>query len=246
MGIEVSQKGRVAFVTINRPERRNALDDDALKALVDAFAGFEVSDVSTVVIHGSGSQSFCAGSDIKELQTSTESERHAHTKLFLDCMTAIDYSSCATIAAIEGFCLGGGLELALACDYRIASSHSSFGFPEITLGAIPAGGGIVRAPRVIGLARTREMMIFGRRIDAQTAHSWGLASDVVESETTLETARTMADEFAVNASMEAVKLLKSVLVKGQGQSVEASNAMALNADLALGRGASYALKPKEQ
>ena len=128
------------------------------------------------MVSSEGTRLFCAGSDLKALVDYDLKEKVRHTRLFQKAMAAVDEAPCATIAAIEGFCLGGGLELALGCDRRIASEEAVFGFPEITVGAPPTGGGTLRAPRAIGLARAREMLIFAERIDATTAKGIGLIS----------------------------------------------------------------------
>ncbi len=176
-GIRLVRDGPVAELTIEREARRNSLDNPALEAIIAATRQIARSDIAVCVVASEGTKAFCAGSDLKALVGYDLSEKVLHTRLFQEAMTAVDELPCATIAAIEGFCLGGGLELALGCDLRIASEKSVFGFPEITVGALPTGGATLRAPRAVGMARAREMMIFAERMSAQEAEDRGLVRD---------------------------------------------------------------------
>ena len=225
--------GRLAQVTINRPSRRNALDNVALKQLLDAFDEIRTKSVSVLVIAGEGNQAFCAGSDLKALAAYSYAEANYHTTLFLRCTESLERLPCATIAAIEGYCLGGGLEIALACDARVCSSEAQLGFPEITVGALPTGGGTVLAPRMIGWARAREMLVFGERIDASTAHSWGLVSTLVDPGTAVARATSKGQQYAEKVPAESIALLKRILAGGVETADGAGRVLAAMADAIL-------------
>lgn len=230
MPIVVDVKDRVATVVIDREERRNALDSEALEAIIAAFEGFRLKDVTAVVLVGKGTKAFSAGGDLKATHAFTTREAQHHSHLWQKCTETVDEAPYATIAAIEGFCLGGGLELALTCDYRLASSAAQFGFPEITFNAVPTGGGTLRAPRAIGLNRAREMLLFGGRIDAAKALDWGLVSAIVEPGTALSAAMAMAEAYAAKTDPMAVATLKQVLIAGYGGGTRPGHAMAYLAD----------------
>jgi enoyl-CoA hydratase/carnithine racemase len=225
--------GRVATITIAREQRRNSVDNAALEQLIAHLDTVQRSGVSIVVLAGQGTKAFCAGSDLKALAAYSEEDARWHTQLFLRCTEKLDELPCATIAAIEGFCLGGGLEIALACDMRLASTDSTFGFPEILVGALPSGGGTVRAPRAIGLNRAREMLIFGGKIDAQKALDWGLVSDIVPAGEAVARAMEMAKAYAEKVDPASVALLKHVITSGVGASTRTGQTLAYLADFAL-------------
>lgn len=231
ISLEISQG--VALITIMREPRRNSLDNEALLRLRDCLEKLRVCDVSTIVITGQGDKAFCAGSDIKALKSYDYPTAQYHTHLFQSVMETIDEFPCATIAAIEGYCLGGGLELALACDYRIASATSEFGFPEIRIGVLPTGGGTVRAPRAIGQLRAREMLMFGERIDAKTALEWGLVSRLAPPGTARAEAMLKATAYAGSVKRSSVALLKLAVMGAYGASARAGQTMAYLADASL-------------
>jgi enoyl-CoA hydratase/carnithine racemase len=220
----------VATITIARQARRNALDNPALQQFIGHLERLRDVDISALVLTGEGLKAFCAGSDLKALSEYRVEEALLHTRLFLRCTELLDEQPCATIAAIEGFCFGGGLEIALACDARIASVQSLFGFPEITVGALPTGGGTVSAARAIGLARAREMLVFGERIDAATALSWGLISQTAEPGATLSAASEKARRYAERVGARSISLLKQILISGQGAPGQTGRALAYLAD----------------
>jgi enoyl-CoA hydratase len=238
-GIKTEVEGRVAIVTIARERRRNSVDNAALQGLIDAFESLRGTDVSVAILAGEGTKAFSAGSDLKALAAYSEREARHHTHLFLKCAETIDEAPIATIAAIEGYCLGGGLELALACDYRVASRDSSFGFPEITVGALPSGGGTVRAPRAVGLSLAREMLIFGKPIDALRARAVGLVSEVVDAGGTLAAARAFAADYAAKVDPATIGLLKHVIMSGYGASTRTGQTLAYLADYALVQSESF-------
>ncbi|MEZ5831971.1 MAG: enoyl-CoA hydratase/isomerase family protein [Dongiaceae bacterium] len=244
--IRLELQGKVGTLTIARNERRNSLDNDAIDAFLAALLDVRRSPAIALVITGEGDRAFCAGSDLKALATYSEAEVAHHTHLFQMLTETIDELPCATIAAIEGACLGGGLEIALACDSRIANPDARFGFPEITVGVLPTGGGTIRAPRAIGLARTREMMLFGEPILAPEAQSIGLISRIAPSGEVRKEALRQAAKLADCTNRDAVMLLKAMLVTGAGTPARVGAMMAYLSDLALSRSANFLKKPEEK
>ena len=209
--ITLERRGAVAILTINRPDKLNALSRQVHQEGVAALDELKKDDsVRVVVITGSGEKAFIAGADIKEFQEQTpmsqRDEFHERT-LF----NSIDTFPKPVIAMINGFCLGGGNELALACDLRICSENARFSQPEINLALIPGGGGTQRLTRLIGEGRAMQLTLTGDMIDAQTAFNFGLVNHVypaAELETkTMELANKIAEKapIALQLAKEAVK-----------------------------------------
>ena len=206
------RRGRVGIVTINRPDKRNALNIKTREegaALLDELR--DDNSVGVVVITGAGDKAFIAGADIAEFAGRTAMmQRDVMTARSL--FTAIDTFPKPIIAMVNGYCLGGGCELALACDIRIASERASFGQPEINLGIIPGGGGTQRLTRLVGEGKAMEMILSGDLIDARTALSIGLVNQVVPAEEletkTMELANRIAEKspIALALAKESVKL----------------------------------------
>jgi len=225
--LRLDRQGRVAIITINRPDKRNALNIKTRQegaALLDQLR--DDDSVGVVVFTGAGDKAFVAGADIGEFAGRTAiTQREVMTTRSL--FTAIDTFPKPVIAMINGYCLGGGCELALACDIRIASQNASFGQPEINLGIIPGGGGTQRLTRLVGEGKAMEMILTGEIIDANTAFAIGLVNHVVPADQlqtkTLEIASRIADKspIALQLAKEAVKIAsKSNLDEGLRREVD--------------------------
>ena len=208
----VEKQDRVAVITINRPDKRNALNIKTREegaALLDELRNDE--SIRVVVFTGAGDKAFIAGADIAEFAGRT-SITQRDVMMGRSLFTAIDSFPKPVIAMINGYCLGGGCELALACDIRIASETASFGQPEINLGIIPGGGGTQRLTRLVGEGKAMELILTGEIIDAKSAYSIGLVNHVFPADQlrtkTLELATKIADKgpIALQLAKEAVKL----------------------------------------
>ncbi len=225
--ITVEKRGKVAVLTINRPDKLNALNSTVHAEGVAALEQLRKDDsVRVVVITGSGQKSFIAGADISEFagQTPVTQRDLFNEKTFFN---SIDIFPKPVIAMINGFCLGGGNELSLACDIRIASDNARFGQPEINLGLIPGGGGTQRLTRLVGEGRAMEMILTGDMIDAETALKYGLVSHVFAQAELEERTMALADKLAEKAPIalqlckEAVKFAsKSNLDEGLRREVD--------------------------
>ncbi|MDE1860540.1 MAG: enoyl-CoA hydratase/isomerase family protein [Candidatus Micrarchaeota archaeon] len=192
--ILVKSEGPVAVITLNRPDKLNSIDRDMLQSLsaaVDAVA--KDKSCRAVIITGSGNKSFCTGADINYL-SSLKTERDAAR--FVDKVHSvfdrIEGMGKPVIAAVNGYCLGGGCELAMACDIRIATPDSMFGQPEVKLGILPGGGGTYRLPALIGIGRAKEMILAGDTISADTAMKIGLVNRIVASGSVVKEAKSIA------------------------------------------------------
>ena len=223
----VERRGRVALITINRPEKRNALNIQTRQEGAAALEELrEDAEVRVVVFTGAGDKAFIAGADIGEFAGRTAvTQRDVMTARSL--FTAIDTFPKPVIAMVNGFCLGGGCELALACDLRIASDKASFGQPEINLGIIPGGGGTQRLTHLVGEGKAMELILTGEIIDAQTAYNLGLVNMVVPAADlegrTMEMANRIAEKspIALRMAKEAVKTAsRSTLDEGLRREID--------------------------
>jgi len=169
----------VATVTVDRPDRLNALNAATLDALLDALERARADDARTLVVTGTGDRAFAAGADIDEMADYGAEAAHAYAERGHAVTRAVEEFPAPAIAAINGYAFGGGMELALACDLRVASERAVMGQTEIDLGIIPGWGGTQRLPRLVGDEVARRLIYFGDRVDAQDAHELGLVGDVV-------------------------------------------------------------------
>lgn len=190
----------VAKITLNRPDRMNTMGGSMKSDLFDVFAHRMPNDrtIRCVVLTGVGNKAFCAGADIKERAGSALSaaEYHTHQKYTHDLTCLIEKFKYPVIAAINGVALGGGMEIALCADIRIAADHARFGLPEVNLGVMPAAGGTQRAPRILGASKAKELMFTGRMMLADEALACGLVSHVVPQAQLMDTALALAEELA--------------------------------------------------
>jgi enoyl-CoA hydratase len=194
------RRGDAVLVTLNAPQRRNAIDQqmvDALHRVLDEY--WHDKTLAAVVITGAGDKAFAAGADIAQLRerTSRDALRAINSSIF----NRIEEFPAPVIAAIKGFALGGGCELAIACDLRVLGESAKLGQPEVKLGIIPAAGGTYRLPRLVGLGRARELIYTGRMIDAQEALRIGLANAVVPDAQVIDKALALAAEIAQNGRL---------------------------------------------
>ena len=202
--------GAVATIQLHRPQKKNSLNSETRREMESALREIAGNTALRVVVITGGEETFCAGADIAELKEATSSESaYKHAREFQLLFDLIESLPQPVIAAISGFVLGGGLELALACDFRIASNTARFGLPEIKIGAFPGGGGTQRLPRLIGAAKAKEIILTGDPIGAEEAFSMGLVMKVVPKERLLEEANTFAWRLASlpRLAMEASKML---------------------------------------
>lgn len=182
MSVEYSREGEFAVLTLNRPEALNALSFSVLATIAGVLDQVAQSDARALLIIGAGNKAFCAGADIKELAQRSLSEQKRGAEFGQATFSKLDTLPVPSIAIINGYAFGGGLELALACTFRLVTANAKMGLPEIKLGLIPGYGGTQRLPRVIGEARALEMILTGRTIDAEEAVRFGLASRLVEDD----------------------------------------------------------------
>jgi enoyl-CoA hydratase len=196
-GLRIASEGRVATVTVDRPNVLNALDTALLEELM-ATLGDLGSDarVGVIVLTGSGDRSFIAGADIKEMAGKTPLEARAYSELGQEIAHKLETMRKPTIAAVNGYALGGGCEMALACDVRLASENAEFGQPEINLGIIPGWGASQRLARATNIGYAKELILTGRRVDAAEALERGLVQHVYPADELMPAAWEMAAEMA--------------------------------------------------
>ena len=202
-----NEEGGVAVLTIDRPEARNAINRGVADEILAALDDYAKNDgVHCLIITGGGGKVFVSGADIRELQKKNVKDGFEAVNSHL--FTAVERFAKPVIAAVNGFALGGGCELALACDLRVASPNARFGFPETGLGIMPAAGATFRLPRIVGMGRAKELILTGDIIDAGRALEIGLVNSIAEN--ALEGARVMASKIIAKAPL-ATRMAKSGL-----------------------------------
>ncbi len=225
--LHVETADGIATVTIDNP-KVNALDATVLKELDTAFASLKIDDsVRAVILTGAG-KSFVAGANIEELNRLSPSGAYDYARTGQHLMTRIENLPKPVIAAVNGYALGGGCEIAMACTFRIASEHAVFGQPEVKLGIIPGFGGTQRLPRLVGLGRALEILLTGDPIKAIEAHRIGLANRVVPADELLDEAKKAAQKILA-AGPFAVRLTKEAAYRGSVTTL--GEAMRIEADL---------------
>jgi enoyl-CoA hydratase len=212
--IVVEIKEKVGIVKMNRPEALNALNTETLNELSKAMhqLSFENEDVRVIILTGEG-KAFVAGADIAEMKDMSAMEARKFSELGQRVFHFIATQEKPVIAGINGFALGGGCELALACDIRIASDKAKLGQPEVNLGVIPGFAGTQRLSRLVGTAKAKEMIFTGDMIDAQTAFSIGLVNQVVPADQLINVCIELANKIA-SKGPTAIKLAKTVINRG--------------------------------
>jgi enoyl-CoA hydratase len=224
-------EGPLALVTLNRPKRLNAVSLAMLEDLHDALGRAERDDrVRAIALTGAGDRAFSSGSDLEEVER--RDPRQALAPLVQGVAERLQRSSKPTLAAINGVCFGGGLELALGCDLRIASSNASFATPEGNLGIIPGGGATQRLPRVVGRAWAMEMLLLGETLGAEEALRIGLVTRLVPPSELLPTVEKMAEQLARQAPL-VPQVMKAMVNAGLEGSLSAGLALEKFAQSAL-------------
>jgi enoyl-CoA hydratase len=188
-------------LTIDRQEKLNALDPQVVEEIGQALLELEAEGPRAIIVTGAGERSFVAGADISAMSQMDPMEAKRFSEIGHAAMALLDRSPVPTIAAVNGYALGGGCEVAIACDIRVAAENATFGFPEVTLGILPGMGGTQRLPRLVGPALAKELIFTGRRIGAEEAHEMGLVNRVVPQGEALNVAREVAAEIAKNGPL---------------------------------------------
>lgn len=206
-------EGRIGIITINRPKALNALNSQVLEELNGALGQVDLDAVRALIVTGAGEKAFVAGADISEMSTFTKAEGEAFGKKGNDIFRRLETFPIPVIAAVNGFALGGGCELALSCDIRICSENGVFGQPEVGLGIIPGFGGTQRLARAVSVGMAKQLIYTGRNIKAEEAYRIGLVNGVYSQEDLLKEAKNMAEQIALNAPI-AVRNGKKAINEG--------------------------------
>jgi enoyl-CoA hydratase len=224
MGYEVIRfevENSVAVITLNRPPM-NPLNNQAFQDLANAAYELEANPtVKAVIITGAGDRAFSAGADIKEMALLTPVELYTFCQASLTAFTRLENLGKPVIAAVNGLALGGGTELALSCDFRIAADNAKFAQPEINLGMMPGAGGTQRLPRLIGASKAKELVFLGEMIDASTAERLGLVNQVVPAASLMEAARALASKLATKPAV-ALKMAKEAVNTGLNMDIHSA------------------------
>ena len=225
MAIDVEIESHVATVTMNRPEALNAFNAEQLDLLIDTFRSLgENQNVRAVILTGAGDRAFAAGADIKAMAAMSRAEAIAFGRKGHAATAAVELLPQPVIAAVNGFAFGGGCELAIACDIRLASENARFAQPEVSLGIPPGWGGTQRLPRLIGPGYAAEMIYSGRHVHADEALRIGLVTAVHPRDQLMPAARELADKIAANspsAVQSAKRLVSLAIAGGQGAGLAA-------------------------
>lgn len=228
MTVELRRDGDVEIVTLNRPEALNALSFDVLRQLEDTFTRLKTSDARAVIVTGAGEKSFCAGADIKELLGRDLLAQKRGTQLGQRVMTLVSELPMTSIAVVNGYAFGGGMELAMGCTFRLASANAKFGQPEIKLGLIPGYGGTQRLPRLIGEARALELIMTGRTVGAEEALAIGLVNRLIDGDP-VQAGKAFAAEFT-GYSLPVLEFAKEAVMRAGD--VPVREGLMIEADLA--------------
>ncbi len=219
MTIDYAKEGRIAIFTINRPEAMNALNMQANRELHEAMVEFrDDPELWVGIVTGAGERAFCGGADVKDTLPFMKEHRDQPWAFPTAIWRGLDIWK-PLIAAVNGMALGGGLELVLSCDIRVASETARFGTPEVTLGLIPGWGGTQRLPRMLPWCKAAELLLTGRVIDAQEAYRIGLVNKVVPPQEVMPAAKEWANTICQAAPL-AVRAAKEAMIKGSSMTLE--------------------------
>ena len=211
--VTYEQDGFVGVITINRPQALNALNSQVLEDLEEVFKSVDLDATRVLILTGAGEKSFVAGADIGEMSTLTKAEGEAFGKKGNVIFRMIETCPIPVIAAVNGFALGGGCEIAMSCDIRICSENAIFGQPEVGLGITPGFGGTQRLARIVGVGMAKQLIYTARNIKAEQAKAIGLVNDVYPQEELLDQAKKLASIIAANAPI-AVRNCKKAINDG--------------------------------
>lgn len=225
----IEKENGIGTLTINRPKSMNALNTQVLEDLHEALITIDQDEeIHVLIVTGAGDRAFVAGADITEMKDKNASEGRDFSNFGNKVFSLLDNLSQPTIAAVNGFALGGGAELAMACDIRIANEFAKFGQPEVGLGIIPGFGGTQRMSRLVGLAKAKELIYTGKVIKAEEAQAIGLVNDVVAADDLMDTAIEMAELILKQAPL-GVKASKRAI--NQGYEMNLALALKLEAEM---------------
>lgn len=227
--LTVTHRDAITTVTVDRPKKLNAMTRETLQELAQAFDALASDDaVRAVIVTGAGDKAFVAGADIKELAEESATTGHLAAQRGQETFRKIEALGKPVVAAINGFALGGGLELALACHLRVASENAKLGLPEVTLGVIPGYGGSQRLARLVGRGRALELILTGAHIDASEAHRIGLVNRVVPETELLSETEKLVRKIIANGPLA---LRHALIAVDQGLDVAQEQGMLLEATL---------------
>ena len=222
--IILKKENKIGFITLNRPEVYNALNGSLLGELGEAVEEVKKdSDIGVVILTGAGEKAFVSGADISEIPASNAILAWATSRDHQSILNQLERLGKPSIAAINGYCLGGGLELAMACTLRIASEHAKLGLPELGLGLIPGYGGTQRLTRLVGRGKAFEMILTAKPVDAAEAFRIGLVNQVVPLAELILKAKEMAESI-LKSGPTAIRLAMDLLLRGQEMSLDNSMA----------------------
>lgn len=218
------KENRIGLITLNRPKSLNSISSELISDLVDVFDKINTDDNISVVIITGNEKAFAAGADIKEVsQLNTPVKAHKFVQHIQSAYDMMERFPKPVIAAVGGLALGGGCEMCMACDIRIAAENAIFGQPEIKIGVIPGAGGTQRLPRLVGIGRAKEMLYSGDPIDAAEAYRIGLVNKIVPSGSLMDEAKKMAEKFCKQPGY-ALNITKIVVNDGINMDLRTANA----------------------
>jgi len=222
--IEYETKDQIGILTINRPEALNALNNEVITELGKTLDAVDLSTVRCLIVTGAGQKAFAAGADIAQMCEDTKAQGEAFSKLGNDVFRRMEKFPIPIIAAVNGFALGGGCELSMSCDIRLASENAVFGQPEVGLGITPGFGGTQRMARLVGMGKAKELVYTARNIKAPEALAIGLVQAVYPAEQLMAEAEKMASRIAGNAPI-AVRMSKKSINEGMQTNIEGGMAL---------------------